>query len=392
MLRIDTRDDNFNVNGLSGLKNIGNTCYMNAVIQCLGNIPILNRRLTNNYKSVPLGKSNGDNFKLNPDGITYNLARVLDTMWSENGVVIPEAMKLITSKMSKEFVGFGQNDSQELLCYIIDALHEENKSTIELDFSNINNKIHEYVSYINKCKSFFRISSNDIERTKILMMMEEHGQRNPVARAVYNYQKYIKNNVCNNYSFVSSDIMGNYYSRVICLNCRCSYDMFEPFTTLSLNTELSDMTLNESLNNLTRDEHLKGDNKYYCNNCSKKVEAVRQLYIWSAPIVLIIHLRRFVSHRGRPTKTEAFIKFPLDNFDISDNTCKINPTGGTYKLYGVIEHHGSCGGGHYIANCRNYINDKWYRFNDSNVQHIPEDRVEKDVVNHKAYVLFYVKK
>lgn len=38
-----------------------------------------------------------------------------------------------------------------------------------------------------------------------------------------------------------------------------------------------------------------------------------------------------------------------------------------YDLYGVVNHHGSLYGGHYTAYCQNFLDKKWYEFNDSRV-------------------------
>jgi len=80
-----------------------------------------------------------------------------------------------------------------------------------------------------------------------------------------------------------------------------------------------------------------------------------------------------------------------------------------YDLYGVSEHGGGLGGGHYTAQCLNFMNDTWYEYNDSfvtevkatavsvNEQGIPdpeavatrEKELKEKVVTTQAYVLFY---
>jgi ubiquitin C-terminal hydrolase len=57
-----------------------------------------------------------------------------------------------------------------------------------------------------------------------------------------------------------------------------------------------------------------------------------------------------------------------------------------YELYGVSQHFGSCGGGHYTAMCKN--NGKWYDCNDSSVS----SSSESSVVSSAAYLLFYRRK
>ena len=63
-----------------------------------------------------------------------------------------------------------------------------------------------------------------------------------------------------------------------------------------------------------------------------------------------------------------------------------------YELRSISEHQGSYGFGHYIAYCKNSLNNKWYEFNDDDVIHVPDEQLEKEIVTTNAYVLFYVRK
>ena len=58
-----------------------------------------------------------------------------------------------------------------------------------------------------------------------------------------------------------------------------------------------------------------------------------------------------------------------------------------YELYGVINHYGHCGGGHYIASAKNFIENQWYTFDDCEVSKLKES----EIVTRAAYVLFYKK-
>lgn len=373
--------------GLSGLRNLGNTCYMNAVLQCLSNTPIICDKTRTAYSTDKFQTGTHSHTK---QTITYNLGKLFDVMWESNCTVVPEAMKIVIGRLSKEFNGFRQNDSQELLGYILDSLHEENKGIVQFDYRNVNSRLLKYIDYIEKCKKFMRFDLSESERNKVSGLILEFERNHPLERTLYNYQKYLKTTIEKNYSFITSDITGNYYSRITCLSCKNSYDKFEPFTILTLNTELGDMTLNESINNFTKIEYMNGENKYYCESCKRNQDAAKQLYIWTPPNVLVLHLKRFVYRGERAIKTESFIKYPVEHLSIANNICSINPSDSNYRLFGVIEHHGECGGGHYTAVCRNRINDMWYRFDDSRVYRIPNSRVD-DVVSNRAYVLFYIK-
>jgi len=56
-----------------------------------------------------------------------------------------------------------------------------------------------------------------------------------------------------------------------------------------------------------------------------------------------------------------------------------------YDLFGVDEHIGGLGGGHYRAYASNHLNGKWYHFDDSYVS----PAQASDSVNANAYLLFY---
>ena len=57
-----------------------------------------------------------------------------------------------------------------------------------------------------------------------------------------------------------------------------------------------------------------------------------------------------------------------------------------YDLFGMVTHYGTLQSGHYVANVR--VQEKWYHCNDSHVSHAEED----DVLQNKAYLLFYAKR
>ena len=58
-----------------------------------------------------------------------------------------------------------------------------------------------------------------------------------------------------------------------------------------------------------------------------------------------------------------------------------------YDLYGICNHFGDVGGGHYSAYIKNN-NGKWYHFNDTSVEEINKE----NLLSNNAYCLFYLKK
>ena len=130
--------------------------------------------------------------------------------------------------------------------------------------------------------------------------------------------------------------------------------------------------------------------------------------MYRASKYLIIQLKRFKQIGYEKSKNYAEVEFPIDldlNGHIIDSSLPetyfiqgeetedfIKPAYWTgfdeskqtkYKLYGVVNHHGSLGGGHYTAYARQA--DTWYLFDDSRVEEVEPQKI----VSNSAYLLFY---
>ena len=115
-----------------GLKNLGNTCFMNSVLQSLGNIeefcniltalPSLEHQL-NSSKEAKSAIS-----RLSDDGIivTEELKKVLRALKeSEEKSISPDSLFHAVWKVVPRFRGYQQQDAHEFLRYMLDRLHTE---------------------------------------------------------------------------------------------------------------------------------------------------------------------------------------------------------------------------------------------------------------------------
>eukprot|EP01006_Ploeotia_vitrea_P021237 TRINITY_DN53592_c0_g1_i1.p1 TRINITY_DN53592_c0_g1~~TRINITY_DN53592_c0_g1_i1.p1 ORF type:complete len:981 (+),score=58.94 TRINITY_DN53592_c0_g1_i1:22-2943(+) len=148
-------------------------------------------------------------------------------------------------------------------------------------------------------------------------------------------------------------------------------------------------TLSNCLNLFTKREVLNESDTWYCNKCKRHQRAYKEMQIWRAPPILVVHLKRFQYNTRFGSKLSTFVDFPKKSLDIARWLVKDAPTeGGTvYDLYAVSHHSGSLYGGHYTATALS--GDSWMDFNDSRVSTV---RREDDIVSSSAYVLFYQKR
>ena len=111
------------VQGICGLQNLGNTCFMNSGLQCLSNtIELTKFFLFKLYKA----DINLDN----PLGLNGRLAEayhdLLEDMWCGNSSrTAPHDLKRVLGKRVARFSGYGQQDACELLSYLLDLIHED---------------------------------------------------------------------------------------------------------------------------------------------------------------------------------------------------------------------------------------------------------------------------
>lgn len=104
--------------GECGLANLGNTCYLNSVLQCLAHTPMLRQHLL-------LGKQRDLDGR--PTPLCDALAALFRSMY--DGQVPPATITAVRAAINQRtndfFAGIAQHDAQELMMAVLDGLHEE---------------------------------------------------------------------------------------------------------------------------------------------------------------------------------------------------------------------------------------------------------------------------
>uniref|UniRef100_A0A8C4Q8A1 ubiquitinyl hydrolase 1 n=1 Tax=Eptatretus burgeri TaxID=7764 RepID=A0A8C4Q8A1_EPTBU len=361
--------------GFIGIVNLGLTCYMNSVIQCLSNTPELLLYFHDINIWNPFG-SGGD--------LAKSFAQLLLSLWdkdqtavAENNLtycishdkkkaITPREFMTIITKMASQFAYDGEQDAQEFLDILIDNLHE--------DLNRVQHKPY--------------IEAPDADGRPAQVVADE----------CWRNHKLREN------SYILDIFQGQLQSKIECTVCGMVSMKFDPFTSLSiplphhgknLKTQHGikrNLTLSDCLSEFTATELLMGDAAWYCKSCNKTQKASKFLRISQLPEVLVLHLKRF---RFDGTKINTFVNFPMSDLDLSSfcMSGKANPKESVYDLYAVIHHH-SWGGGlcHYssMARCPNITNTKisdvgWRHFDDKMVTRIRQ----QEVCTSEAYVLLY---
>ncbi|KAI8377049.1 hypothetical protein EDC96DRAFT_571317 [Choanephora cucurbitarum] len=354
--------------GCTGLKNLGNTCYMNSIVQCLsGTIPLARYLMSGMFKQH-INRHN----KIGSGGVLVeNFAEVVRVMWSENyRFISPMTFRESLIRFAPRFSGKDQHDSQEFLMVLLDGLHED------LNAHGTNNRAR---------PSSLSLMDDDLKFEKL-----PDWQASGIA-----WERYLGKNS----SIIVSLFQGQYRSRLTCLSCKQTSTTYNAFMSLSLpiptkKLRLSSATLYQCLDYFVKEETLEKEDAWQCPKCLKKRKASKQLTLTRLPDILLIHLKRFSMDGLFRNKLDTFVKCPTRSLDLSEYvpSSMTAPTGQdrsafVYDLYAVSNHYGSLTGGHYTACVRDGYKDKWNYFDDSKVSICDESKV----VTKAAYNLFYVR-
>ncbi|KAM0434466.1 hypothetical protein ACHAPT_003562 [Fusarium lateritium] len=147
------------------------------------------------------------------------------------------------------------------------------------------------------------------------------------------------------------------------------------------------ITLEECLDEFERAEILSEQDMWYCPRCKEHRRASKKFDLWKSPDILVAHLKRFSSSGYRRDKLDVLVDFPIEGLDLTSRVIqKEDGKDEIYDLIGVDDHYGGLGGGHYTAYAKNFVDGRWYNYNDSSVSPVSDPST---CITSAAYLLFY---
>jgi ubiquitin carboxyl-terminal hydrolase 2/21 len=334
--------------GLSGLTNLGNTCFLNSTLQVLSHTYELNNYLDYQIYKKRLNKK-VDSILL----IEWDELRQL--LWNENCIISPvkfvkSVQKIAQIKGLDLFTGYQQNDVPEFLIFMIDCFHNSLAREVNMTIAGTVKDEQDLIAV--KC-----------------------------------YEN-IKNMYEKDYSEIWSLFYGTQISQLDNAITGAKLSMTpEPIFIVNLpipeNNRLP--TLMDCFDLYVESEILDGINSVLDESTGEKISVKKYISFWSLPNILVIDIKRF---NNKNKKNQILVDFPLDNLNLCKYVIGYNKDSYIYDLYGVCNHSGSVLGGHYTSFVKN-ANGKWYHFNDTKVSEVID---LNQIITPKAYCFFYRKR
>ena len=333
--------------GLSGLQNLGNTCFLNSAMQCFSHTFELNQMLDN--ADILTKLNNKTEAVLLKE---WNELRKL--LWSKNCIITPGGfvhnVQQVAIKLNNDnFAGWAQNDLPEFIYFMMNGFHTALSREVDI-----------------------HISGNT------------QNSRDRLAKIAYTM---VKDMYSKEYSEMIPVFFGIQFSTIRSLDHKVEKSIkAEPYFMLDLPIpNKPSPSLLECIDLYIEDEKMCGENAWYNDKTKQKEDVLKTLQFWSLPSILIIDLKRFNKINFR--KNNCYVDIPLSPIDLSKYVIGYQKESYVYELYGICNHSGNVMGGHYTANVK--TKNGWYHFNDRNVTKIAD---ESKIISPMAYCLFFRKK
>ncbi|RUS72708.1 hypothetical protein EGW08_019529 [Elysia chlorotica] len=390
--------------GLRGLINLGNTCFMNCILQSLAHTPILRDYFMADQHACQATDES-------QQCLVCEMARLYQEFYSGSRTpYIPYRLLHLVWTNARHLAGYEQQDAHEFLIAALDVLHRHCKEMNGISDSNP----HHCNCIIDRiftgglqsdvtCKRCNNVSTTIDPIWDISLDLgpgsihSSHLLPSATAAQTASANNTGANNGSNSSTansstgpsslpFASADIT--------------THSPSTSFTNSPGNYEPTSLV--ECLKRFTKTEHLGNSAKIKCSKCHSYQESTKQLTMKKLPIVACFHLKRFEHSTGYHKKISTFVSFPeeLDMTPFMSSARCSNGFNGQvlrsripnftcdnkYSLFAVVNHFGTIESGHYTCYIRS-LKEQWYRCED----HLIKRATAGEVLNSEGYLLFYHK-
>lgn len=304
-----------------GLYNMGNTCYMNSIAQCMLHTPSIRRWVS----SIDVAGSTTRNMEIHQQLALHLISDLQKVLRADHGQSRSSPKDSIAMFLSKtvgavqsmdgiiSIGGRGQQDAQEFLSLVLRGILEmEEKGTIKFD------------STVVECPGSLQ-----------------------------------------------DTLSGSTCTALRCRSCQSSRFRTYPWSILTVPVSNAHRTLSDCIGTYVSPTIHEGLNALFCDVCKSKQPTDDFTALVSSPQTLFIHLNIFEFRSDTVRKSTSTVDLPR-KYILCHPSANNTVTSSQYRLCAVVVHTGpSVHSGHYLS----YVSpegNKWFRCDDENVSSVPK--------------------
>ncbi|KAH8233100.1 hypothetical protein KR026_004332 [Drosophila bipectinata] len=369
-------------NARVGLVNLGNTCYMNSVLQALAMTSDFSRQILLIECESALLRKVQQQIALMHHSLRYELTPLV----------------VLNATRPPGFTPGLQQDSSEFLGHLLDLLHEHEISS----FSNSGRSGGRAMSSSEEITTSGVIPYNSNDRE--LGSSSSKGTPTPPATPTKNpsssqQQSGPESTPPKPASTIDKTFAGKLSTTYRCLSCGWESRNEDSFRELQLSFPddkddcgATNYSVQDLIEYYCSPEKLDGDNQYFCPRCKKLCDAERHIGVTQAPRNLILTLKQFKYDQKYHFRTKLMHKVFHDE-SVTVKVCTMESLQEMstvhYDLYAGVVHAGySMDSGHYFTFAADQAK-RWYKFNDNQVTHSKPEEMHNLTSPNTPYILFY---
>ena len=338
-----------------GLKNFGNSCYSNVVMQILTSIPEF---LDTLYKRYKLVENENDLFSDYP--ILSRVMEVISNYKTKNTSLASNYLKEIVNRFD---VSGSQNDAHEFLVFLLDRLNIE-LIKIEEKYKITNNKTE-------------KNTINDKNQNQNIINDDDEGEWEEVKKDGKTMKQ--TNSLSNFHTSILGEVFQGIIKQDIIQKGKSSSNcQIEPFFTLNLDNE--EASIEEMFQTFFKKKFIEGSGDKYIQSFMEKCPDIfivnAKGFYYDKKKGIIVKIKKELIFKEKLILKKEYVSPHLRNKNIE------------YELIGIVVHKGNLATeGHYICYCKDNKDKTWFYLDDNKVIKVSEDVIH----NLRPYIIFYKK-